>query len=74
MNGRPWTAQHTKVMRVMLSIGCTHALVALQTGHCVDTVQRRAAWLGLTDSRGVKYGAWEDLPVNAREAIRRMVE
>lgn len=70
MNGRPWKPEHTKLMELMISLGCTHDLIASHTGHCVGTVKQRASCLGLKVSNGIRYRSWEDLTPSALKAIK----
>ncbi len=70
MNGREWTQEHTDILW-RLAGWRTHEQMAEATGHCVDTVQRRCAMLGIKPFYGHRYGNWQDLPRASLAAIRR---
>lgn len=73
MNGKEWSPMHIRLLELLIPIGCTHALISKITGHCEDTIQRRAAALGLRPHHGVaRYGAWEDLSPHTLEAIKSL--
>ena len=47
MNGKKWNPEHTEIVKSMYWYSYDHE-IARATGHCVDTVQRRRAALGLS--------------------------
>jgi hypothetical protein len=67
MNGRPWTSTDTRTLEILNGIGCDDALIAEQTGHCTETIQRHRAALGLPTAYRVRYDA--DIPKPSRAAI-----
>jgi hypothetical protein len=71
MNGKKWTPEHTEIVKSMYWYSYDHE-IARATGHCVDTVQRRRAALGLSAYRGprVRYGTFAELSPAVLKAIR----
>lgn len=69
-NGKPWLPAHTLKMRELHAKKCTDDVIALETGHCVNTVgdHRRAA--GLPANHPSLYAPWEAIPAISRRAIR----
>jgi hypothetical protein len=67
VNGRPWTPTDTRTLEILNGIGCDDAIIAEQTGHCVETIQRHRAALGLPAAYRVRYDG--NLPAPSRAAI-----
>lgn len=52
MNGKRWTDENTSTLVRMVRAGYSHMEIAAHTGHCRETVTRRANWLGLRPEFG----------------------
>lgn len=59
MRGRVWMAKDTDTLMALRHM--PNAIIAAQTGHCVDTIQRKRSALGLPNYYAMRYGTWADL-------------
>jgi hypothetical protein len=59
MSGKIWMAKDTDTLMALAHL--PNAMIAVQTGHCVETVQRKRSALGLPNYYAVRYGTWADL-------------
>jgi hypothetical protein len=69
MRGRVWMAKDTDTLMTLARIGCDDAMIALQTGHCVETVRRHRRTLGLEPYYRVRHGTFSELRASALTAI-----
>lgn len=70
MNGREWTPMNQALFDRLAGRVYDHEL-ATQTGHCVDTIQRRRSAAGIPPYRGLsKFSTFEAIPAMSLKAIR----
>lgn len=69
MNGKPWTNEHTRLMIRLNEAGCSDHVIAVATGHDVDTVGRHRRTLGRQANHRTAYSTFDALPASARLAI-----
>ena len=61
MNGRIWTTENDRTMRLLNAIGCDDAMIAAQTGHCRITVMRHRQAAQLPTCYGFRVGDWREV-------------
>lgn len=61
MNGKLFTADDAKTLRIMNSIGCDDAMIASHTGHCRETIQRQRTAMGIPPCYAHRTGDWRKI-------------